>query len=234
MDLSVEWLGRSPYRQAWERQRALVAARAADDVGDTLLLVEHDAVLTLGRHATEDHVLATPTELAERGIEVIRVERGGEATYHGPGQLVAYPIVRLSDRGILLRPFVRALEAAMVDAAASYGVAAGPRPGHPGCWVGAETEHPRKLGALGLRVEKGVTFHGIALNMTTDLAGFALIDPCGMTGLDVTSIARERGWTGEAAQPTTESVRVAADRFAGALTGRLDEAASVSARARAA
>ena len=234
MDLSVEWLGRSPYRQAWDRQRALVAARAAGNVGDTLLLVEHDAVLTLGRHATDDHVLATPTELAERGIEVIRVERGGEVTYHGPGQLVAYPIVRLSDRGVLLRPFVRALEAAMVDTAASYGVAAGPRSGYPGCWVAAESERPRKLGALGLRVEKGVTFHGIALNVTTDLADFALIDPCGMAGLDVTSIARERGWTGEAARPTTESVRLASERFAGALARRLDEAASVSARAQAA
>jgi lipoyl(octanoyl) transferase len=234
MDLSVEWLGRSPYRQAWDRQRALVAARAAGDIGDTLLLVEHDAVLTLGRHATDDHVLATPTELAERGIEVIRVERGGEVTYHGPGQLVAYPIIRLSDRGVLLRPFVRALEAAMVDTAASYGVAAGPRSGHPGCWVAADTERPRKLGALGLRVEKGVTFHGIALNVTTDLAGFALIDPCGMAGLEVTSIACELGWTGGAARPTTESVRLAAERFAGALDRRLDEAASVSARAQAA
>ena len=234
MDLSVDWLGRSPYRQAWERQRALVAARAAGEIGDTLLLVEHDAVLTLGRHATDDHVVAEPTELAERGIEVIRVERGGEVTYHGPGQLVAYPIVRLSDRGVLLRPFVRALEWAMADAAAACGVEAGPRIGFPGCWVDPEGQAPRKLGALGLRVERGVTFHGIALNVTTDLAGFALIDPCGMVGLEVTSIARERGWSGDAARPTTESVRLAGDRFAGALLQRLDEAASMSARARAA
>ena len=124
MELATEWLGRRPYREAWARQRALVAARDADTVPDTLLLVEHDAVLTLGRHADEAHVLAPPEELARRGIEVIRVERGGEVTYHGPGQLVAYPIVRLRDRGLLLRPFVRALESAMADTAASYGVAA--------------------------------------------------------------------------------------------------------------
>jgi lipoyl(octanoyl) transferase len=105
MDLTVEWLGRMPYRPAWERQRELVAARVAGEIPDTLLLVEHEPVLTLGRHATEVHVRATPTELAARGIEVVRVERGGEVTYHGPGQLVAYPIVRLAERGVLLRPF---------------------------------------------------------------------------------------------------------------------------------
>jgi lipoyl(octanoyl) transferase len=225
MDLAVEWLGRMPYRPAWDRQRELVAARAADVADDTLVLVEHEAVLTLGRHATEGHVLATPAELAARGIEVVRVERGGEVTYHGPGQLVAYPIVRLAERGVLLRPFVRALEAAMADTAATYGVDAGPRRGHPGCWVDAEGPTPRKLGALGLRVERGVTFHGIALNVTTDLADFGLIDPCGIADLDVTSLARERGWTGEAAAPSTESVRVAGERFAAAFERRLAEAA---------
>ncbi len=99
MHLATEWLGRMPYREAWQRQRSLVDARAADAAPDTLLLVEHDPVLTLGRHATDDHVIASPAELRRRGIEVIRVERGGEVTYHGPGQLVAYPIVRLRDRG---------------------------------------------------------------------------------------------------------------------------------------
>ena len=123
------------------------------------------------------------------------MERGGEVTYHGPGQLVAYPIVRLRDRGVLLRPFVRALESAMSDVAASYGVAAGQRPGYPGVWVEPMGPRPRKLGALGLRLEHGITYHGIALNITTRLSDFELIDPCGMAGLDVTSIARELGWT---------------------------------------
>ena len=224
MDLVVEWLGHLPYREAWQRQRALVAARAADAAPDTLLLVEHGAVLTLGRHATEAHVLASPAELERRGIEVIRVERGGEVTYHGPGQLVAYPIVKLSERGVLLRPFVRALELAMADTADTYGVTAAQRPGYPGAWVDVDGPRPRKLGALGLRVERGITYHGIALNIATRLADFGLIDPCGMAGLDVTSIARELGWQGPAAEPSTEAVGQAGRRFGAAFARRLVEA----------
>jgi lipoyl(octanoyl) transferase len=230
MELTTEWLGRLPYREAWDRQRALVQARESGAAPDTLLLVEHDAVLTLGRHADENHVLASPIELARRGIEVIRVERGGEVTYHGPGQLVAYPIVRLRDRGILLRPFVRALEASMADVAASYAVTAAARAGYPGVWVEAASDHPRKLGALGLRLERGITYHGIALNITTDLTDFELVDPCGMAGLDVTSIARELGWSHAHAQPSTESVAEAGRRFAVAFRHRLAEAARATAR----
>jgi lipoyl(octanoyl) transferase len=224
MDLVVEWLGHLPYREAWQRQRELVAARAADAAPDTLLLVEHDAVLTLGRHAVDTHVLASPAELERRGIEVIRVERGGEVTYHGPGQLVAYPIVKLSERGVLLRPFVRALELAMIDVADAYGVTAALRPGYPGAWVDVDDPRPRKLGALGLRVERGITYHGIALNIATRLADFGLIDPCGMADLDVTSIARELGWQGPAAEPSTEVVGQAGRRFSTAFARRLAEA----------
>ena len=110
--LAVHWLGRIGYRDAWDLQKRLAAARAADRIGDQLLLLEHPAVLTMGRGADESHVLAPPALLEARGIELLRIERGGEVTYHGPGQLVAYPIVRLADRGLLLRPFVQALEAA--------------------------------------------------------------------------------------------------------------------------
>ncbi len=230
VELAIEWLGHTPYRDAWERQRALVAARAAGDAPDTLLLVEHEPVLTLGRRSDPAHILADGAELARRGIEVVRVERGGEVTYHGPGQLVAYPIVRLADAGLLLRPFVRALEGTMSDTAATYGVTATRRDGYPGIWVDPAGERPRKLGALGLRVEKGVTFHGIALNVTTRLDDFALIDPCGMAGLDVTSIAREQGDDPAAPiTPTTESVKEAADRFAAAIGPRLDVAVGASA-----
>ena len=126
-----------------------------------------------------------------RGIEVIRVERGGEVTYHGPGQLVAYPIIALSRRGLLLRPLVRALEAAMVATCAAFGVAAARRDGHPGCWCDPDGASPRKIGALGIRVERGVSYHGIALNIDPDLADFDLIDACGMPGVDSTSIASE-------------------------------------------
>jgi lipoate-protein ligase B len=177
-------------------------------------------VLTLGRNSDAAHVLASPATLGARGIELIRTERGGEVTYHGPGQLVAYPIVRLADRGILLRPFVRALEAAMSDTCAAYGVAAGRCEGRPGCWVDADGPAPRKIGALGLRVEHGVTFHGIALNVTTRLADFGLLDPCGMPGITVTSIAHEARWADQ--MPTTASVHEAGQRFALALERALE------------
>ena len=189
--MTAHWLGRVDYRTAWDLQRALAARRADDRVGDQLLLLEHPPVLTLGRHADERHVLAPDAILAERGIEVVRVERGGEVTYHGPGQLVAYPILELSRRGLLIRPLVRALEGAMADACAAFGVEGGRREGHPGCWCDADGPVPRKIGALGIRVERGVSYHGIALNVSTDLRDFDLIDPCGMPGLTSTSIEVE-------------------------------------------
>jgi lipoyl(octanoyl) transferase len=234
MDLKVEWLGRMRYREAWDRQRATVAARDADETPDTLLLVEHEPVLTLGRHALDEHVVASPTELERRGIEVIRVERGGEVTYHGPGQLVAYPVVRLRERPVLLRPFVRALELTMADVAARYGVAATPRAGYPGIWMDGEGPTPRKLGALGLRVERGITYHGIALNITTRLEDFELIDPCGMAGLDVTSVARELGWAAAKPGVGTAQVEEAGQWFAQAFKVRLGEAEDTSAQQRAA
>jgi lipoyl(octanoyl) transferase len=222
--LEVHWLGRIPYRAAWQKQHDLVAARRDGDIPDQLLLLEHPAVLTLGRTSKEEHVRASADELERRGIEVIRVERGGEVTYHGPGQLVAYPIIRLADRGILLRPLVRALEQAMIDTAAALGVAAGRREGYPGAWCEPDSANPRKLGALGLRVEGGVSYHGIALNVTTNLADFDLIDPCGLAEVEVTSLAREAGWHDEESAPSTASVANAADRFEICFRQRLDEA----------
>ena len=217
--LVVHWLGRVPYRSAWDLQRALAVARAAGRTGDHLLLLEHPAVLTLGRQADEAHVLAPLALLAERGIEVLRVERGGEVTYHGPGQLVAYPIVALADRGLLLRPYVRALEGALEDTCAAAGVIAGRREGHPGCWVDGDGPLPRKIGALGVRIERGVAYHGVALNVTVDLADFGLIDPCGMPGLRSASSASETGRRDE--RPSTASVARAAAAFAPALAARL-------------
>ena len=242
--LRARWLGRLAYRDGWALQQALAAARAEQALDeDQLLLVEHGAVLTLGRNASETHIMAPPDLLAARGIEVVRVERGGEVTYHGPGQLVAYPIVALAvpraatgplgSRSLGVRAFVEALELAMADACATAGVAAGPRTGHPGCWVDAGGPLPRKIGALGIRVARGVSFHGVALNVTTDLADFDLIDPCGMPGLRSTSIARERARSGPSlgevgssrgeadGAPTTASVAEAAAAFAPALASRL-------------
>jgi lipoyl(octanoyl) transferase len=217
--LEVRWLGRIAYRDAWALQRELAERRADDAIADTLLLLEHDPVLTLGKYADEAHVLAPAGDLARRGIEVIRVERGGEVTYHGPGQLVGYPILKLSRHGLLVKPLVRALEDAMIETCAGYGVTADRREGHPGCWVATGTAAPRKIGALGIRVQRGVSYHGIALNITVDLRAFDLIDPCGMPGVESTSVAREARWP--AAPPSTESVARAAATFAPALARRL-------------
>jgi lipoyl(octanoyl) transferase len=217
--IAAEWLGRVPYREAWALQKRLAAARADGEIGDRLLLLEHPPVLTLGKHADERHVVAPADELARRGIEVIRVERGGEVTYHGPGQLVAYPIIALSRRGLLLRPLVRALEAAMVATCASFGVQAERRDGHPGCWCDSEGDSPRKIGALGIRVERGVSYHGIALNIEPDLADFDLIDACGMPGVASTSIARELDRPGRSHGPL--DVERAATVFAAALARSL-------------
>lgn len=213
--LEARWLGRIGYEDAYALQKRLVAARANRDIPDQLLLLEHPPVLTLGRHSDPAHILATPDELERRGIGVHRVERGGEVTYHGPGQLVAYPILAIAERGLLLRPLVRALEAALVETCAALGVDAARRDGHPGCWCDPDGAAPRKIGALGLRVERGVTYHGIALNVSVDLADFDLIDPCGMPGVASTSIDAERVPPGATRpRPTTASVERAARAFA--------------------
>jgi lipoyl(octanoyl) transferase len=218
--LHVRWLGRTAYQAAYELQKHLVDARAADLIGDQLLLLEHPPVLTLGRNSDPAHILATDAELASRAIDVVRIERGGEVTYHGPGQLVAYPIIRLHERGLLLRPFVRSLETALVETCAAHGVPAGRRDGHPGCWCDPDGPSPRKIGALGLRVERGISYHGIALNITTDITDFELIDPCGMPGVTSTSIARERGDLDQ--RPSTSSVEGAAWLFARAFASAID------------
>jgi lipoyl(octanoyl) transferase len=218
--LEAHWLGRIDYREAHSLQKRLVDERASDRIGDQLLLLEHPPVLTLGKRSDPAHILATPQELARRGIAIEHIERGGEVTYHGPGQLVAYPIVRLHERGLLLRPFVRALEAALSETCAAHGVAAGRRDGQPGCWCDREAAAPRKIGALGLRVERGVSYHGIALNVTVDLDDFALIDACGMPGVVSTSIAFELGDLD--ARPSTESVAQAARIFARSFAAAID------------
>lgn len=174
--------GLVPYGTAWDRQRELVARRADGSVPDVLLTLEHPAVFTAGRTADPSHVLWDEEDRARRGIELHEVDRGGDVTYHGPGQLVAYPIVQLAGiRNVV--DYVRALEEVCVRVAADLGVSAGPVDGYPGVWVGDD-----KLVAIGARVTRGVTMHGLAFNVTTDLTDFDGIVPCGIPDRGVCSL----------------------------------------------
>ena len=218
--LRYRWLSRLGYDEAHAEQRRLVDERVGGSGVDMFLALEHEPVLTLGKNATLAHLHLTEAEYAARGIAVRRVERGGEVTYHGPGHLVAYPIVNLREAGISLRQHICALEDALIAACAHYGVQAERRSGAPGCWVGE-----RKIGAVGVRVESGVAWHGLALNVGRDLEAFSLINPCGHAGVVSTSIALERDWAAVAA----------GDRAAvGAAAPQVEEVAEVAARAYAA
>jgi lipoyl(octanoyl) transferase len=186
--LTVEWLGHVPYRPTWDLQNDLADRRRRREIGDRLLLLEHDPVYTLGRGGDEANLLASSDRLAQLGAEMVRIDRGGDVTFHGPGQLVAYPIVELRDP-LDLRRYVRALETAVIAVAFEFGVHAGRREGLPGVWV----DERRKLAAVGVRVRRGVTTHGLALNVSTDLAWFGEMIPCGIPGCEVTSLERETG-----------------------------------------
>jgi lipoate-protein ligase B len=193
------------YARAHALQLELVAARQAGRVPDTLLLLEHEAVITLGRHADPAGVLAGPEALAAEGIGLHRVERGGEATYHGPGQVVGYPIVELKARRLGVRRYVAALEEAMARAAAAFGVEARSLPGRPGVYTRRD-----KLGAVGVAVSRGVTFHGFAFNACPELSHFRLIVPCGQTDIPPTSLAEhlaERPSVEEAADAVLQAFR---------------------------
>ena len=164
-----------PYRRAWAWQRALAERRAAGEIPDTVLLLEHPHVYTIGKRGSDADVLADPAWLAAQGAEVVRSDRGGQVTYHGPGQLVGYPITLLDPNPDIWR-FVGRVEQALVDVAADFGLdARGERGDLTGVWVG-----DAKLAAIGMRVSRGVTSHGFALNCATDLAYFNAIVPCGM------------------------------------------------------
>lgn len=187
-------LGFMPYAEAWALQKRLAQARGADEIPDTLLRVEHPHTYTLGTAGDANHVLLTPDELAARGIELFRVDRGGDVTYHGPGQLVCYPILKLPAGGDGLHAdviaYVRKLEQVVIDALAAFGIRAGVYPGLTGVWIHDAGEVPAKIAAIGVRLTtKRVTMHGFALNVNTDLNYFKGIVPCGIADKPVTSMA---------------------------------------------
>ena len=183
--LDVRRLGRMPYDQALELQKSLVEQRRAGTVGDLLLLVEHPSVLTLGVKGDggRSHILASDEELASRQIGVFETGRGGDITYHGPGQIVGYPIIDLDPDRRDVHKYVRDIEEVLIRVAADYGIATARVSGLTGVWAGDE-----KLAAIGVRIQRWVTSHGFALNHTTDLSHFGLIVPCGISDKGVTSL----------------------------------------------
>jgi lipoyl(octanoyl) transferase len=189
-------LGRRRFGETLLLQRDLVNRRLADrSLDDLLLLVEHEPVVTLGRGTRTTSLPSSPAELERRGLEVFEVERGGDVTWHGPGQLVGYPILDLTGHRRDLHWYLRHLEAALTDALGRLGVTAEPQPGFTGVWC-----HGRKLASIGIHVRQWVTFHGFALNVTTDPRAFEAIVPCGIHGVEMTSVARELGAVTQAAE----------------------------------
>jgi lipoyl(octanoyl) transferase len=186
--LLVRRLGRVGYARGLEIQESLVAERQADHVEDQLLLLEHDPVFTLGRNARRENMLLSAEALRQRGFEVFDTGRGGDVTYHGPGQVVGYPILDLSPHRRDVHRYVRDLEEVMIRTCADYGIEAGRVTGLTGTWVGQD-----KIGAIGVRIARWVTSHGFAFNVATDLSAFDLIVPCGIRGRGVTSLARLLG-----------------------------------------
>jgi len=181
-------LGRVEYGHALRLQRELWRLRVEDKIPDMLVLLEHEPVITLGRSAKAANLLVTEDELARRGVGLHRIERGGDVTFHGPGQLVGYPVFKLEAGLAGVRRFVERIEAALVEALSELQVEAGLRPGYVGVWCKG-----RKIASIGVAVKRRVTFHGFALNVTVDLGFFRLINPCGMPDIAMTSVSAEGG-----------------------------------------
>ena len=193
MVINVVQLGTVPYALGLKLQHELEAARKQGQAGDSLLLLQHPPVITLGRNAKPQHLLASRDQLAARGVELFECNRGGDVTFHGPGQIVAYPIFNLLEMqpklGVV--EFVRRLEEVLIRTCAEFGIAAQRIAGLTGVWTQAETPH--KIAALGVHISRGVTTHGIALNVNADLDYFRLIVPCGIGDRPVTAMRNELG-----------------------------------------
>ena len=204
-------LGRRGYGEVLELQRTLARRRLAGEIADDLLLlVEHEPVVTLGRGTRAGSLPLPPAELARRGVEVVEVERGGDVTWHGPGQLVGYPILDLAQHRPDLHWYLRRLEASLIAALGRLEIPAERNPGLTGVWT-----RGRKIASLGIHVKQWVTLHGFALNVTSELTGFDLIVPCGIQGVVMTSVAQERGGRDNPAALWTRTRSVVVETFGG-------------------
>jgi lipoyl(octanoyl) transferase len=214
----VQDLATVPYRDAWALQEA-AHAEVVGGAEERILLVEHPPVITFGRRPGVDRNIVAPAELLRsRGVEVVPSDRGGDVTFHGPGQLVAYPIVRLIDHALSVGGYVRALEHAVIQCLADFGVAARKDDCAVGVWVDEGSGTLAKICAIGIRVRRGTTLHGLALNVGTDLSFFDLIVPCGLVGRPVTSLHKLLA----AQSPPMERVKqVLGDRLVAGLSGRV-------------
>lgn len=181
-------MGRVEYGAALAEQQALQEARIAGEIPDTLLLLEHDPVITLGRAAKPEHILKSAAELSRSEVATFDIGRGGDVTFHGPGQLVGYPILDLKPDRKDVRRYVSSLEEIMIRVSTNYGLDSNRINGLNGCWIGG-----RKVGAVGVRIRQWVTMHGFAMNVNTDLTQFEMIVPCGISDKAVTSLAQEVG-----------------------------------------
>ena len=190
--ISIVQLGTVDYATALRLQQSLVEMRKTGQIGDTLLLLEHSPVITLGRNAKRQHLLASPGLLEQEGVEVFECDRGGDVTFHGPGQLVGYPIFDLREfqPKIGAVEFVRRMEQVLIRTCADFGVATQPLPKLTGVWT-SDGARPAKIAAIGVHISRGVTSHGFALNVNTDLRYFDLIVPCGISSRPVTSMRKE-------------------------------------------
>lgn len=181
-------LGLAAYREVLELQQQLCEARRAGRCADTVLIVEHPPVITLGARKSANKLLADPDELARRGIDLVEVRRGGGTTAHNPGQLVFYPILALQPLGLSIGQYIRTLEAISMELLESVGVRSERKPKQPGLWVGE-----KKIASIGVRVSRFVTYHGMAVNIQNDLGLFDLMVPCGLDGVRMTSVQEETG-----------------------------------------
>jgi lipoyl(octanoyl) transferase len=216
MTLTVVDLGTMPYSPALELQRAAAHARIAGVLpDDVLLLVEHLPVVTLGRGTKPGHLTASQALLKTRGVELFEVERGGDVTFHGPGQLVGYPIIDLKQHRRDLHWYLRQVEETIIQALSSFGLTCVRNPGFTGVWTGGTGDRLRKIASIGVHARDWVTWHGFALNVTTDLSFFDLIVPCGINDVTMTTVQRELGDAFPGAAAVSQSVVTAAGRVFG-------------------